>query len=261
MSALHEEMGLLSQRLAELKARLGEVASQHAEISADMLPFAARLQKEVLRFHDALVAMQREIADLKAMQGMSDALDAGDVQSPLKRFLPQSGPLSVQEQYDRVWRGKTVPKYAGPDMPPASKELKQHYAEVVAAYHPDLAQSPAERGKRSEEMERANTAYVRRDQITLHGMAMLVSNRSNLPAIVDERVVRQLREQAHAMEQLIGKLEAQTAEMMYGDVARIRAYADVAKADGQDLIAELSSEIQADLRRTRDELIALKGNA
>jgi hypothetical protein len=258
MADLHEKMRDLSQQLAALRAKLGEVSSEYAELNSVMAPFAARFRREVLRYHDALLAVQREIADMKALKGDHIARDAGEVASPLSRFFEDYA--SVQEQYDRVWGGKEGPSFSGPDLPPASPELKQYYAEVVAKNHPDLADSPAERERRSSTMQKADEAFVRRDEVTLQGMAGLHRERSNLPAIVDERVVKHLRDETHALETLIGKLEGQVFELRYGVFAKIKAYADLAQAEGQDLLQQLNREVRRDLQQAQQELSALKAS-
>lgn len=258
MAELHDKMRDLSQQLAELRAKLGEVSSEYAELNSIMAPFAARFRREVLQYHDALLAVQREIADLKAVKGDYIARDAGEVISPLSRFFEDYAP--VQEQFDRLQRGKESLGLSDLDLPPASPKLKQYYAEVVAKNHPALADTPAERERRRSTMQKANEAFIRRDEVTLHGMARLQRERSNLPAIVDERVVNDLRDEAHALETLIGKLEGQVFELRYGVFAKIKAYADQAQAEGQDLLQQLNREVRRDLQQAQQELSALKAS-
>jgi hypothetical protein len=259
MADLHQEMQELSQQIAEFKKELGRVAGGIAELESVLGPFMARFQQEVLRYHEALVSVQREIADLRAMRGDRGAKGAGEISSPLDRFSEDY--VSVEEQYQRTWKGKEVPKFAGAEgLPPASPKLKAYYAEVAASLHPDLVDAPAERERRRELMQKANQAYVRRDEISLHALASAQRERSSLPAIVDERVVEQLRDQVFALEELITRLEGQHFEMRYGTVAKIKAHADAAEANGQDLLQELSIEIQDKLRLAQERLAALKAS-
>lgn len=258
MAELHTEMRDLSEQIATLKPRLAKASGELAELNSVMQPFMALFRQEVLRFHDALLAMQREISDLKAMQGSVSDRDAGQVASPLGQFT--GSVLSVQEQYDRTWGGKEVPEFEGPNLPPASDKLKAFYADVLVAVHPDLQTKGKDRKKYEELLQKANAAYVKRDVITLDSMATMYRERSNLPALVTQEVVDQLQDLVDAMEELSGQIEGEIFELQYSEITRIKAYVDDAKSKGHDLVKELSEKVRQALQAANEELAALKKN-
>ncbi len=258
MSDLSREMADLSQQTAQLTDRLGEVAGELAELNSISASFVARFQREVLPQHEKLVSVRREIADLRAIQGSVGARASAEIDSPLHRYLVED--QSVLAQYERVWEGKVAPTPTTPEdvFSPASKELKQLYARVVAKLHPGLSDVPAESSRRQNMIKKVDEAYVRRDMVSLRALADAYHDRSNLPAIVDENTVKQLHEHVYALESLIAELEGQAFELRHGKMARLRGHAEHAQAQGKDFLRDLSEEIQRDLRRAREELESLR---
>lgn len=256
MSDYHDEMRRLSEQIAELEPELGRVAGEVAELQSVLAPFMQQFRRDVLQYYDQLVAVEREIADLRVMRGELKARDAKYTQSPLHRFSEDNP--SVQEQYERVWQGKEVPKFKGPELSPASEKVQRFYATVVANVHPGLTEDPQERAKRAKDMKRADEAYIKRNEIALRGMAEMYRQRSNLPAIVDQRVVNELRDKFYMMEELVAQLEGQAFELRYGDVAKVKAHADAALKNGHNLLLEMGAEIQDKYYQAQSTLSALK---
>jgi hypothetical protein len=258
MSDLHEQMGRLSKQVAELETRLGEAAGNLAELTSIMAPFLARYQDSILHYYDELVQVQREIADLRAARGDRSAVSAGQARSPLDRFLDQNVPVDVQ--YARTWQGKKAPKLDGPqNLSPVTPDLKQMYAKVVAHLHPGLADTRAERERMRSLMSKANEAYVRRDVVSMQAMVDAYCTHTNLPAIVDDKVVRYQQDRIQRIEVVIGKIEGQYFDLRYGLPAKIKANAELTWAEEKrDLIAELSGEIRQQLQEAQSELITLK---
>lgn len=258
MTDLHYQMAQLSKQAVTLEEHLGEVAGNLAELTSVMAPFLTRYQDQILHYYDELIQAQREIADLRARQGDRDAIFAGQARTPLDRFTDQNIP--VDEQYARVWQGKKAPKLRGPqNLPPVTPEFKQLYTKLVARLHPNLATTRAERARLRSLFSKANDAYVRRDMFSLRAMADVYCVPTNLPAIVDEKIVADLHERVKILEMLVNKIEGQYFDLRYGLPAKIKAHAELAWAEEKrDLIAELSAEIQQQLHEAQSELITLR---
>jgi hypothetical protein len=258
MTDLHHQMAQLSKQAATLEDHLGETAGNLAELIRIMAPFLTRYQDQILRYYDELIQTQREIADIRAARGDRDAVFAGQARSPLDRFTDQNIP--VDEQYARAWQGKKAPKLEGPQsLRPVTPEFKHLYTKVVACLHPDLATTRAERERLRSVISKANDAYVRRDMISLRAMADVYCVSTNLPAIVDEKVVADLHERIQMLEMLVSKIEGQYFDVRYGLLAKIKAHAELAWAEEKrDLIAELSVEIQQQLQEAQSELVTLR---
>jgi hypothetical protein len=144
------------------------------------------------------------------------------------------------------------------ELPPASKEVRRLYGKAIAALHPSLASSTQERRRRANLINQVNAAYVRRDETTLRMIVESAVPQTNLPALVDDRTVQELRNRAFDLEELIVRIEGQGYDLRYGDIARVRAHAEQAETAGRDFISEISADIQAALMRIKNELKELR---
>jgi hypothetical protein len=261
MVDLPEQIRNLHAQIDALEARLGEVCGQYAEITTELAPFLTRYRDEVVRYHKALLMAQREVADVRTYLGDKGSKHGGEGRSPLDEFL-KSEALTVEEQYDRVWGGKegTPLTALTSSMAPASDEVQTLYGKAVAKLHPDLAPSTSERRDRVAMFNQVNRAYLRRDVNTLRMAVDATTPKSNLPAVVSDEIVKDMRNRIYDLEELIARIETQTFDFHYGEVAKVHAHAQRAEAQGSDFIAELSAEIQRALRRTVEELAQLKQN-
>jgi TolA-binding protein len=257
MADLSQQMASLSRQISQLETRLGELSGDIAELRLDMDPFLKRYRTEVLDHEEELVKVEREIADVKATLGDRDARSRRASNAAFDH-LPENY-VSVDEQYRRVWKGESPARPTGPrDLPPATLTLKKLYAEVIALIHPQLTHDPRERERRNVFLEGVNEAYIRRNQPALQAMLDAHKNRSNLPAVVDESVVKQLRDQIVDMEILIGELEGDHYELRYGEMAQAKAEVDKAALADRDLIAEMNATIKRNIAQAKQELADLR---
>jgi hypothetical protein len=259
------QMAALSREIAAQERRLGELAGALVEMKHILGPLLGRYRREVLHYHQQIVETQRQIADLRLMMGDRDARAASDAETALSSLIASEGYASVQEQFERVWRGKHPPRpedvWEGADLPPAQEEIKALYAEIAAAAHPALAESPQDYARRVQTFSRANRAYVERNRPALGAIAAACRGDSHLPVLVDEGQFHRMRAHAAALEQLNVRLEGQVYDLRHGDVAKVLAYAQAAEKQGIDLIDQLGSELRRELARAAEELDQLQARA
>ncbi len=256
MLDLHQQMSQLSTRIASLEERLGVIYGKFVEITVSLGPFLERYHNEILPYHRALLAAQRELVDLRALMGDRSALEPGVTSSPLDELFVQDP--SVEEQFERVWKGKERLRASEVELPPPTKAVQQLYTRAVVALHPGLANVAQERRRRARLINQVNAAFVRRDETTLRMVVESAAPQTNLPALVDERTVQELRNRAFDLEELIVRIEGHDYDLRHGDIARVRAHTEQAEVEGRDFLAELNGEIRAALRRVTDELLELR---
>jgi hypothetical protein len=259
---LQRQMASLSKYVGELEQRLGSIAGELAELTYLMEPFLKVYQQQVVPYHEQLAAVQRDIADAKALLGDREARSGGQADTPLSRLVAIEDWVSVQEQYERVWMGK---KHLRPDsklvekhLDPAPPEVKSLFREIVAKIHPELATKASERLRREQILEKVNEAYARRDVKTLQAVADAFRDRSNLPAVISEQTLKHLHNQALLLEWVTVQLEGQVFELRHGDIAKMHVYTRQASEEGYDLLGELNQQLVQELKEAQQTLSVLQ---
>ncbi len=259
MSDYSQRMARASARIAELETRLGQVCGRYVEMIHVMGKFLIRYREEIAPYHLALALVQREIADVRGLLGDPEALERGEANTPLSRLLAEQLSPSVEEQFERVWRGKPAPNLGMQEaLAPPSAEVSALYARAVALTHPSLAPDLQSRRQQIRLFNDVNRAYLRRDANTLRLLVESRTAHSNLPQFVDEQTVRTQEERAYALEQVIAEMEALLADLSYGEAARLQAQARLESESGRDLLVDLNAAIRAELATAERELAALK---
>jgi hypothetical protein len=256
MANLQRRIDELSEQLAQLESRLGEAAGELAELNHIMAAFLERYRTEIMEPLEELVLIEREVADLRIMLGDRQAMEAGEITSPLERLRKAN--RSVEEQYRKTWiePDKPRPDQTG-SLAPANEKVKTLYGQLVSRLHPYLVTDPEERLRRVDLMRQVNEAYVKRNHISLQAMYDAVRERSNLPAVASEQVVEDLHDRVLDLELLVTQIEGQRFELRHGEVGVVWAEAQQAKAEGRDLLQELNRDIRIAIntgRRTLGEL-------
>jgi uncharacterized coiled-coil DUF342 family protein len=263
MADLNRQMVNLSKKINILEKQLGESSAELAELRVALAPFLARY-KQVLSQHERLVEAQRELSDIRSVQGDEGAQQPSDAVTALTRLLYEQdiNALSVSEQYERTWKGKEHVQIYGSvvaELPEASDRLKKMYMEIVPRLHPGLTRLRDEYKRRKILLEKVDTAYARRDLISLQGVhEALIDREQNLPTVVDEDAVARLRRRVFDLEQTIANIEGRVSEFRFGEIARVKAQADFLEKQGRDLLSELFEEMQQELDAVTRELNSLK---
>jgi uncharacterized protein YdiU (UPF0061 family) len=256
MANLQRRIDSLSEQLAQLETRLGEAAGELAELNYTMAGFLERYRNEIMGPLEELVLVEREVADMRILLGDRQAMEAGEITSPLERLRKAN--RSVEEQYRKTWYEPDAPR---PDqtgsLAPANEKVKDLYGQLVSRLHPYLVADPEEQVRRADLMRQVNEAYVKRNHISLQAMHDATKERSNLPVIASEQVAEDLHDRVLDLELLVAQIEGQRFELRHGEVGMVWAEAQQAKAEGRDLLQELNRDIRTAInngRRTLEEL-------
>lgn len=251
------QLEALMQRQKQAEERFGNVYAQYVDQRAFMAPFLVRYRRDILVHQEALLAVQRDIADLRVQLGDRNAREPGSVESTLTQLGEVD--MSVQAQYQRAWSGGNRGVNAtGPEAPPP--EVVATFVTIAAKAHPELSSSPAEKGRRRVMIEHANAALLRRDLPELRRILGTLEERdSSAVAIYDDvAVLNRIRDHIFNLETLTARFEAYVFELKHGDPARVLAESNRLKSEGRDFMRELASTLKEEVDQARAELARLR---
>lgn len=140
-----------------------------------------------------------------------------------------------------------------------SEYLKKIYREVAKRIHPDLTTNPVEKARRQELMVEANQAYEAGD---IEGLkAILYRWESNPASVKGEGVAADLIRVIRKIAQCRDRLRAIKQEMeavKETELYNIKYQADLAKEDGQDLLADMAQELDEHIKKAQIKLQEIK---
>jgi hypothetical protein len=140
--------------------------------------------------------------------------------------------------------------------------LKSLFREVAKRVHPDHATDDADHRRREQWMKEANLAYRRGDAAALR---RILEEYESSPESVKgtgvaadlERVPRQIKQVMNRLAQI----ELEITNLGDSVFAKMKAKAEVARAQGRDLLAEMVNDVKiwVELARRRYESLTAKG--
>jgi DnaJ-domain-containing protein 1 len=140
-----------------------------------------------------------------------------------------------------------------------SEDIKKLYREVAKRIHPDLTTDPAEKARRQELMVEANQAYEAGDMEGLR--AILYKWESNPESVKGEgvaadliRVIRKLAQCRERLCEIKHEMEAVKDTELYS----LKNQADLAKEEGQDLLAVMAQELDEQIKEAQIKLQEIK---
>jgi DnaJ-domain-containing protein 1 len=140
-----------------------------------------------------------------------------------------------------------------------SEDIKKLYREVAKCIHPDLTTDPAEKARRQKLMVEANQAYEAGDMEGLR--AILYKWESHAESVKGEgvaadliRVIRKLAQCRERLREIKQEMEAVKDTELYS----LKNQADLAKEEGQDLLAVMAQELDEQIKEAQIKLQEIK---
>ncbi len=143
----------------------------------------------------------------------------------------------------------------------AADNLKKLYREVARLCHPDLAGNEEERAYRHKLMIAANQAYETGAEDRLQALLNTESSfaeltRQSLSALDLVQVLRAIT----TTQESIAELEAELVRVRNSELYRLQQRADRAAAIGHNLLQELVSQVERQIRKSQNRLTTLQAD-
>jgi DnaJ-domain-containing protein 1 len=140
-----------------------------------------------------------------------------------------------------------------------SEDLKKLYREVAKRIHPDLTTDPVEKARRQKLMIAANQAYEAGDIEELK--AILFRWESNPELVKGEGVgadlIRVIRKISQCRERLCA-IKQEIEVVKETELYDLKYQSDLAKQDGQDLLADMAQELDEHIKKAQIKLQEIK---
>jgi hypothetical protein len=230
LSPEEEELAAKREELARLEAELADQELFLTNLNAELAAFEGLYLRRVGVLYAELDEWNARLAEFRAEQ-------AG---TPEAKAEAAEARTQAEEAYSAA-HGEAAE--VQPFTP--SPELKKVFREAAKRVHPDTATDEADRARRERLMKEVNAAYAAGDEDALR---RILSALDASPDAVQGsgigadliRVLRQLKQ----IRDRIAAIEREIASLSETDLAQLKTKADLATAEGRDLLEEMASSIK-----------------
>jgi chromosome segregation ATPase len=245
----------LSRELDELRAAVERARTELIEAEA--------------RLADQLAAIHAFEFEFEARVGhLWDKLDA--LEAEVERYhdriqMLRHKYLSAERQYRRAWQ---APPRSAPSPPPQplgpidEAHVKQLYRQLARRFHPDLVTGEGERAWRTEKMAAINAAYAARSLTELEALAQetdtYIHTGRTQPGQTEAQLMQALQAELERCRRRLREIENELHGLPQRPSVKLSLEVKLARRQGQDLLAEMASDLEAKITRKRVERDMLK---
>jgi len=244
-----EELEIEAKRieLAALEARFGEQELALATAHAEVRSFERRYIAALGILFAELDRIEAEIAQIEARLHPRD---------PEKQTWASDAEARAEESAQAAREAQSP----GPaiDFAP-SDDLKKLYRQAAMRIHPDLCSDPQDAPHRERVMAEVNDAYDAGDEARLR---RILEDWDARPESVTgdgpgAKLIRLIRKIAQVKVRLAA-LDSELKAFRESELAQLKAQADRAAAEGQDLLADMGKNLKRQIREAKVRLSELR---
>lgn len=239
-------------------------------------------EREVQDFEEKCRAVEDELRDFrerydKKVKPLIDQIDVArkalDALKELQWQRLMGGAETMEDVFANVRRPVEQVPIDDPDLLPqhgqarTADNLKKLYRKLARQYHPDLAQNPDERERRTRIMSLINQAYQEEDFDSLEALEEATPQTARGPAaerlVIDSSVPiivlmhRRLQRQYYDLTARLRDLKIRYSNLRNGSMMELKIEYSLAKARGEDLLDTMAKDLQReffDYQHQLDEL-------
>jgi hypothetical protein len=242
-----EELKDKREELARLEAQLVDQELLLASLKAELAAFEGLYLRRVGVLYAELDEWNARLAELHAEQSST----------PEAKAEAAEARTQAEEAYTAAHGEAAEVQSFTP-----SPELKKLYREAAKRVHPDTATDEADRARRECLMKEVNAAYVAGDEDALRRILtdLDVSPNAVQGSGVGADLIRVLRQLKQVRNRIVA-IELEIVNMSETDLAKLKAKADRATAEGKDLLEEMATSVEARVNILRREVDAASEGA
>jgi hypothetical protein len=241
-----QRVALLGQEIEELKQALGRF---QVEYNARVGQLYVELDKLELLIQEYRLRIRLIVDERKArLQEIEDEVKRRFSARWQETRQTERETSGASEAYERQ---KAEPKLDEE----TAQELKHLYRELARRFHPDLAETDEERQENGEVMAEINEAYAQKDLGKLREIAEREGERlRSVPGETPAEKLARLSRESHRLDDVIQRLQSELEELKRSPTGEMMQKVEKARGDGQDILAELTENLEEQIRRKREEL-------
>jgi chromosome segregation ATPase len=239
-------VALLGQEIEELKQALGRF---QVEYNARVGRLYVELDKLELLIQEYRLRIRLIVDERKArLQEIEDEVKQRFSARWQETRQTERETSGASEAYERQ---KAEPKLDEE----TAQELKRLYRELAKRFHPDLAETDEERRENSKLMAEINEAYARKDLDKLREIAEREGERlRSVPGETLAEKLARLTQESHRLGDVIQRLRGELEELKRSPTWEMMQKVEKGRESGQDILAELTENLEEQIRRKREEL-------
>jgi hypothetical protein len=246
----------LRQEIQKAEADLVEREAELIELRIELSAFRLKYEVQVGRRLEELEHI--ELAIERCNERIQEHRQWGARGRP--KFSDSREYVSVKEQYRHTWQ---EPVSSGSSFPPRPapetlRDLRKLYRQLCRKFHPDLTQDPQERAWRTDMMSAVNAAYEAQSLAELQSLATRSYARSGSHQSADQDRLEALQEKLLQIQNSLDRVNQEIRDLIHGSYMELSLEVKLAAKRGQDLLAEMGTEIERDLVKKRAELDFLR---
>jgi hypothetical protein len=226
-----EELAAKRTELARLESQLADQELLLASLKAELAAFEGLYLRRVGVLYAELDEWNARLAELRAKQA----------DTPEAKAAAAAARTQAEDAYSAAHGEAAEVQPFSP-----SADLKKLYRDAAKRVHPDTSTDEADRARRERLMKEVNAAYAAGDEDALRRiLASLDASPDAVQGVgIGADLIRVLR-QLKQIRDRIAAIELELAKLSETDLAKLKAKADLAAAEGRDLLGEMAASVQA----------------
>jgi hypothetical protein len=241
-SPIEEEIEKKRIELAQLESELADTELKHATLENELRYFERQYYKRVGTLLAELDEIKAQIAEaIAVLSPHNDNIqdEAEEAREQADKTFDEARTFSENQRIEQK-----------PDKFTPTENIKKLFRDVAKKIHPDLAKNDADRERRSNYMKEANRAY---HDGSIERLTEILkeweSNSDKEAEIISNVELKKMNRLIAQIKKRIQEIKNKNELLEKSEIGQLKAKADIAEHNGEDLLSQIALEIQAQINK------------